>query len=97
MEKTSCVRFYYFSLGVASFTWNPHYKKCMMDEKTDFRSERVNRASINSYHMQTAMATLILHSPRATKGCHTFSMEKLYILLAPLVSLFSHSPFSEEV
>jgi hypothetical protein len=44
MEKTSCGRFYYFSPRVASFTWNPHYKKCMMDEKTDFKSERVNRA-----------------------------------------------------
>jgi hypothetical protein len=45
MEKTSCGgRFYYFSPEVVSFTWNPHYKKCRMDEKTDFKYERVNRA-----------------------------------------------------
>jgi hypothetical protein len=44
MEKTSRGRFYYFSHGVASFTRNPHYKKCMMDETTDFKSERMNRA-----------------------------------------------------
>jgi hypothetical protein len=44
MGKTSRGRFYYFSHGVASFTWNPHYKKCMMDETMDFKSERVNRA-----------------------------------------------------
>jgi hypothetical protein len=43
--SSTCGRFYYFSLGVAaSFTWNPHYKKCMMDEKTDFKSEHVNKA-----------------------------------------------------
>jgi hypothetical protein len=42
---STCGRFYYFSLGVAaSFTWNPHYKKCMMDEETDFKSEHVNKA-----------------------------------------------------
>jgi hypothetical protein len=35
---------YYFSHGVASFTQNPHYKKCLMDETTDFKSEHVNRA-----------------------------------------------------
>jgi hypothetical protein len=46
MKKTSRGRFYYFSHGVASFTQNPHYKKCMMDETTDFKSERVNRAYI---------------------------------------------------
>jgi hypothetical protein len=43
MKKTSCGRFYYFSHGVASFTRNPHYKKCKMDETTDVKSERMNR------------------------------------------------------
>jgi hypothetical protein len=36
--------FIIFHLGLLTFTWNPHYKKCMMDEKTDFKSERVNKA-----------------------------------------------------
>jgi hypothetical protein len=44
MEKTSRGRFYYFSHEVASFTRNPHYKKCMMVETMDFKSEHVNRA-----------------------------------------------------
>jgi hypothetical protein len=37
MEKTSCRRLNCFSQGVASFTWNPHYKKCMIDEKMDLK------------------------------------------------------------
>jgi hypothetical protein len=44
MEKTSRGGFSYFSHGVDSFMRNPHYKKCMMDETTDFKSECVNRA-----------------------------------------------------
>jgi hypothetical protein len=44
MGKTSRGRFYYFSHGVVSLTRNPHHKKCTMDETTDFKSERANRA-----------------------------------------------------
>jgi hypothetical protein len=31
--------FIIFSHRVASYTRNPHYKKCMMDETTDFKSK----------------------------------------------------------